>query len=109
MPDRLTELHEQRGRLLERIAYQRSTLARQFVPVQDALRIGDRATGALHQGRDFLLRNSTASSLLLLSLLLFRPRTAWRWGRRGFIAWRTWSGLRTLLSGIFARQFRNLL
>lgn len=109
MQQRLIELHEQRGRLLERIVDQRATLARQLLPVQDALRIGDRASSALQEVKQFLLRNSMATSIALLSALLFKPRTVWRWSRRGFIAWRTWRGVHTLFSGFLARQFRTLL
>ena len=44
MQTRLIELHEQRGRLLERVAVQRRTLAQQVEPLQGALNFSNHLT-----------------------------------------------------------------
>ena len=97
MNKRLIELHQQRGRLLERIAGQRASLARQLVPWQKASDAGHRVV-VLMAGVVQYLRNHPLPVLLAVSAwVLFKPRRAWRWLWRGVGLWRSWRALRAWL------------
>jgi hypothetical protein len=98
MASRLTELHLQRGRLLERIAAQRRTLARQVAPVRTACDTTDRVLDLLRQAAGFVQRHPVAVTAFAAALLVMRPRWAWRWLRRGFFVWRGWKSLRAGLA-----------
>ena len=78
MQDRLIELHQQRGRLLERIAVQRQTLARELVPVQDVFNAGERARRAAQDGMNFLQQHPLVLGVALTALVVFKPRTVLR-------------------------------
>lgn len=49
-----------------------------------------------------------ALALALGSVLLFRPRTVLRWGRRGLLLWRGWRAARTLLPGFLIKHFGGM-
>jgi hypothetical protein len=84
----------QRGRLIERIATQRSFLGHQMQPVQQALDKVDRTRALVLMGGAFVRTHPGTVAAIVAVLALLKPRRAWRWGRRGFIAWRTWLSLR---------------
>lgn len=113
MQTRLIELHQQRGRLLERIAAQRSALSRQLAPLQGVLHIGDRvgerATRMVQDGKGFMQQHPLAVAAVVAAVVLLKPRTVMRWGRRGLSVWRTWRSVQTLVPGFLLKQFRNLL
>ena len=113
MQMRLIELHQQRGRLLERIAVQRSTLSRQMAPLRGVLHIGDRlsdrAARMVQDGKGFVQQHPLAIAAAVAAVVLLKPRTVMRWTRRGLSAWRTWRGVQTLVPGFLLKQLRNLL
>lgn len=45
----------------------------------------------------WLRRNPQLVVAAGVALLVARPRRAWRWARRSFVAWQAWQKLRTLL------------
>lgn len=109
----LAELHHQRGQLVERIAHQRATLARQMGPVQSALNTADRATAAARSGVQYAKEHPAAVAVAVAALALLRPRRAWRLLSRGIVVWRSWRALRpwvpqtlpTLVSQLLRRYF----
>ena len=103
MPKSLTELHEERGRLRERIAAQRSALARQTAPVRQALALGDRAVQTGRDAADTLLKHPLALAVIVGALLAVRPKTVWRWGGRGLMLWRGWKLVNRLLPDVLDR------
>ncbi len=113
MQERLIELHQQRGRLLERIAVQRNTLSRQLAPLQGVLNIGDRvsdrAARLVQDGKGFVQRHPLAIAAAVAAVVVLKPRTVLRWTRRGLSVWRTWRSVQTLVPGFLLKQFRNLL
>ena len=113
MQDRLIELHQQRGRLLERIAEQRNTLSRQLEPLQGVLnisdRVSDRAARLVQDGKGFVQQYPLAIAAVVAAVVLLKPRTVLRWTQRGIAAWRTWRSVQTLVPGFLLRQLRNLL
>ena len=113
MQTRLIELHQQRGRLLERIAAQRGTLSRQMAPLQGVLHIGDRvsdrAARMVQDGKNFARQHPLAMAAAVAAVVLLKPRTVLRWTRRGLSLWRTWRGVQMLVPGFLLRQLRNLL
>ena len=109
MQDRLIELHQRRGRLLERIAAQRQTLARELVPLQGVFNAGERARRAAQDGKNFLLQHPLVLGVALTALVVFKPRTVLRWAQRGLSVWRTWRSVYTLVPGFLLRQLRGLL
>lgn len=103
MQNRLTELQLQRGRLLERIAHQRTTLATQARPVARALHVGDRLTDWLERCRQFTLQHPVAVVAALGAVVILRPSGVMRWTRRSLFAWRSWHALRGALPGFVSR------
>jgi hypothetical protein len=98
MEKRLIELHQQRGRLIERIATQRGTLARQLAPVRATLDTTDRALAVVRDSVCYLRQHPAAVAALAAALFAWKPRMLWRWLRRVFLVWRSWRALRGLLS-----------
>ena len=95
MNQQLIEIGIRRGRLIERIAMQREVLGRRMQPVQRTLHAADRTLAAVRTGSDYVKRHPGMVAAAVTLLLALKPRRLWRWGRRGFIAWRTWRVLRS--------------
>lgn len=94
MRDKLLLLATRQGALKARIEAQRRTLAEQAVPLEIALARGD----AVLQGVDWLKHHPLAIGAAVVAVVVARPRRAWRWAKRGFFVWRSWQGIRNLLS-----------
>ena len=104
MNHRLSELHLRRGRLLERIATQRATLALEVQPVRAALRTTDRALAYVQTGVDYVKQHPSIAALAVAALFVLKAGRAWRWAKRGFLAWRTW---RMFSDRLFALGWRS--
>lgn len=98
MEKRLIELGLQRGRLQERIASQRTTLAAQLQPIAGALVSTDQALATARRGIDYVKRHPGQVGVAVALLAILRPKGIWRWGRRSFIAWSLWKKIRTRLA-----------
>lgn len=109
MQDKLIELHQQRGRLLERIGAQRIVLSHQLVPLKAALAVSDRAAGLVRNAKVFIQKYPIGAALAVTALVLLKPRTALRLTQHGMSVWRTWRGLRSFLPGFMLTRLRNLL
>ena len=107
MQQRLIELHQQRGRLLERIATQRGELALQVEPLGRMFELGERVAGLAREVRAFALRHPVAVAAAAGALVLLRPRAVLRWSGRGLLAWRTWRSVRPLLPDWLVNRFRR--
>lgn len=94
MSDKLLQLATRQGALKARIEAQRRTLAEQAMPLESALARGD----AVLQGVDWLKHHPVAIGAAVAAVVVARPRRAWRWAKRGFLVWRSWQGIRNLLS-----------
>lgn len=94
MDDRLIELYVQRGRLRERIGVQRVHLARELAPLVSALHLVDRSRTVLHSARQWLTAYPAVVSVLVVAVLVWRPRAVFRSLRWSFSAWRAWNRLR---------------
>lgn len=94
MNPRRIEIAVRRGRLIERIAVQRAALGMQLQPVSHALGIVDRVVAATRAGASYLRQHPAIVGGVVALLAAIRPRRAWRWGRRGFVAWRSWRAMR---------------
>ncbi len=103
MQKRLIELQLQRGRLLERIANQRATLALQTRPLARSLHVGDRLESWLRRCTQIAVQHPVAVATVIGAMVVLRPTAVLRWTRRGFVAWRTWMTLRRALPGFLAR------
>ena len=94
MDKRLAELHRERGQLIERIAGQRMLLSTQLVPLQQVAAAANR-TASLLQGLVRYVKDRPLPVLMVAAaLVLFKPKGAWRWAKRGLFVWRTWRALR---------------
>ena len=109
MQNKLIELHQQRGRLLERIGAQRIALSHQLVPLQAALDVSDRAAGLVQDAKAFIRKYPIGVALAVAAVVLLKPRTALRLTQHGMSAWRTWRGLSSFLPGFMLTRLRNLL
>lgn len=90
MQKRLIELSEQRGRLRERIAFQRRALARDFQPLLAPLSLPARLAASARRGWDYLWSHPYVAGSVALGLLVLKPRFVLRWAQRGLLAWRAW-------------------
>ena len=97
MDTKLVELYVQRGRLRERIVAQRLQLARELVPLHDALDKVDRTRALLHHVRQWMMAHPGIVAAVGVALVIWRPRTLLRTARWGFFAWRNWRRWRDLL------------
>ena len=108
MQQRLIELHQQRGRLLERIGVQRNALSQHLVPLDRALDVGDRVARMVQDTKAFVLRHPLAITAVVITIAMsgaaeYRvstPGTASTtssrrsdWGRTSLIAARFRSGV----------------
>jgi len=91
---RIAEISLQRGRLLERIAAQRLSLARELQPATQSLAAIDRLAARARSGSDYVRQHPGVAILTLSALAAIKPSRAWRWTKRGFFAWQTWRTLR---------------
>lgn len=98
MDERLVELQRERGRLIERIASQRLTLASQLGPFRKVAAAGDRAASLLQGLVRYLKDRPLPVLVLAAALVLSRPKVAWRWAQRGVWLWRSWRALRARVS-----------
>lgn len=106
MTNRLIELAVKRGRLQERIAGQRATLARQALPLVDALAMTDQVVVTGRRGLDYLRAHPGQLAGAVAVLAVLRPKRVWRWGQRAFVAWEIWRRVRGRLerAGLFGKQ-----
>jgi hypothetical protein len=104
-----TELAYERGRLLERIQYQRAALVRELAPLQRAAHKGDHLTGLLAELLSFAKQNPLTLGAAAAVLLVFKPRLAWRWGKRGFAMWRGWRALQQWQPGMLVQYLRRFI
>lgn len=109
MQTRLIELHQQRGRILERIAAQRRLLSQQLVPLQGVFSFRSRVSGALQDGKDFARRHPVGIAVAVLALALLKPRTVLRWTQRGLVAWKTWRSVSGWVPGFLLQKLRSLV
>lgn len=97
MNQRLIDVGIRRGRLLERIATQRAQLNDQLSPVVAVLDAADLAVARVRTASDFARRHPTGIAAAIALLVLLKPRRAWQWTSRAFVAWRSWRALRQQL------------
>lgn len=107
MQQRLIELHQQRGRLLERIGLQRNALSQHLVPLDRALDVGDRMARMVQDAKAFVLRHPLAITAVVITVVVLKPGTVLRWSQRGLLAWRTWRAVRPLLPGFLLSRWRD--
>lgn len=94
MNRRLIELHQRRGRLLERIANQRATLVREMPPVRAALSTTDRLVAGVRASVGFVKEHPSVVTLVVAALVVLKPIRIGRWARRVFVTWQAWRTLR---------------
>ncbi len=90
MNHQLNEIHLRRGRLLERIAGQRTALSRDLQPVRASLSKVDRVVGRIRSVTDYIKRHPSIAALAVAGLFAIKTERAWRWTKRAFFAWRAW-------------------
>jgi hypothetical protein len=104
MAKSLIELHREQGRLLERIAGQRGTLARHWQPLQA---LSDRGAGLqdlLYRGLNFVCAHPLPWVAGATAVIVLSPRRALRWARRGWFVWRTGRRLMRLVPASLWQQ-----
>jgi hypothetical protein len=94
MTNRQIELALKRGRLQERIASQRASLAIQVRPVLHTLETADQGLALARTGLAYVKRHPGQVGITFAVLAILRPARVWRWGRRAFVAWGIWKKLR---------------
>lgn len=109
MGKNLTDLAYERGRLLERIQYQRSALAHELLPLQRAARKGDHLTGVVAELLGFARQNPLTLGAIAAVVLVFKPRMAWRLAKRGFFVWRGWRTLQQWQPGSLLQLLRRFI
>lgn len=100
MQNRQIELALKKGRLQERIASQRAILAAQAAPIVAAVEATDQAMAVGRAGIDYVKRHPGQVGAVIAALAIMRPKRAWQWGRRAFVAWGLWTKVRSRLEGV---------
>ena len=95
MNEKRLVLAERQGALKARIALQREQLAAHAWPLEEALALGDKAVA----GADWVKANPVPVGAAVAVVALLKPARAWRWAKRGFLAWRGWRKVQDSLSG----------
>lgn len=107
MQTRLIELHQQRGRLQERIAQQRARLRQQLAPLQGALALPQRILNAKQEGMALARKYPLVVGGVIVALVVLRPRGVLRWAGRALGAWRTWRSVSAMVPGFLWNQLRQ--
>lgn len=94
MPNHLSELHQKRGRLIERIDHQRAQLVRDLQPVTAALHSADRAVSWGQSVLAYIRQRPHVAAAGVALVAILKARRVWRWTRRGLVALRAWRSLR---------------
>nr|WP_315427823.1 YqjK family protein [uncultured Albidiferax sp.] len=101
------ELAQQRAQLVERIAAQRVLLAHDLAPLQRVGQAGNRVSNLVGDVVAYLGQHPLALAAALGSLMLFKPRSALRWAKRGLFLWRSWRAVQiwqpAMLLGLLRR------
>lgn len=95
MNSKLLELATRHGALKVRIEEQRRQLAQHAQPLEAALAKGD----TVLKGVDWLKHHPAAVGLAVATVVVARPKRAWRWAQRGFFLWRGWQAVKSALIG----------
>ena len=90
MNNRLSEIQLRRGRLLERIAAQRASLAQEVRPVRAVLQKTDRVAGRIRSFTDYVKQHPTIATMAVAGLVVMKTGRVLRWSRRAFFAWQSW-------------------
>lgn len=93
MDPKLTELYLVRSRLRGRIGAQREQLARDLVPLAQALHTVDHAQGQFRKAHNWLRAHPGLVTAVVVALAVWRPRGALRSLRWGLVVWRQWRRL----------------
>lgn len=109
MNKQLLALHQERGRLLERIAYQRAQLAVQLEPLQKASDTGNRIVAVAQAGVTYLRSHPVGVLAALSALVWLRPSGSWRLLRRGLMVWQSWRRVRAWLPESLRASLRKLI
>jgi hypothetical protein len=94
MDARLIELYVQRGRLRERIGVQRGQLARELAPLSTALHAADRTHYQVRLVQAWLATHPAIVTAVVVTILMWRPRSVLSAARWGYSAWRSWTRLK---------------
>lgn len=86
-----------RGRLLERIAHQRTALAIEWTPVVGILNTADQVIEGAEKTRRWIGENPVIAGIGLIALLIWRPKGALKLVKNGAVGWRTLRLIRRLL------------
>lgn len=93
MSERLIQLAERRATLIARAASQREVVARAANSWRKPLSIADRGVAAVR----YLKQHPPLLFGISAAIAVLRPRAAFRWSRRGLVAWRFTRNIRRKL------------
>lgn len=94
-----TEFEIRKARLSERIAAQREQLSERMEAVKPLCALFDRGIGITRAIRAHPGWVAAAMGAIIAA----RPKRAWRWVRRGFVAWRSTIWLKRTVETVLAR------
>lgn len=86
---------------------QRRQLERDAQPLAGGLHMADSVVAGMRSTTAYLKAHPEVVTAAVALLVLLKPGRVWRWSKRGFLAWRTWSMLRQKLSALGLRPARQ--
>jgi len=95
MTNRLIELAERRERLVAKAALQRAELSGHLVPWKSVCAVADKGVSSVR----YLQQHPVWVAAALTFVVALRPRKAFRWMSRGWMAWKMVRKLRQRLTG----------
>ncbi len=84
------ELAQRRGRLLERIAAQRTRLAHEIAPISNSLAFAGRLSARYHRVATWMRVHPVFAGAMATALVLLRPQRTWKLVRWVLLGWRFW-------------------
>lgn len=86
------DLALRKQRLILKSTALRASMAEDAQPLQPLFTGADRVVMGVH----WIRQRPQVAAVALAALVVLRPRKAWRWGRRGFVLWKTWQKIQVL-------------
>lgn len=86
------DLALKKQRLILKSTALRASMMEDVQPLQPLFTGADRVAKGIH----WIQQRPQVAAAALAALVVLRPRKAWRWGRRGFVLWKTWQKIQTL-------------
>ena len=79
---------------IQRLQFKSAALRHALAGDIDGIAPAFRTVDQIRAGIDWLRTHPLLVAAVAMTIVVVRPKAAWRWARRGFLAWQTWRRFR---------------